>query len=43
LGNSNGGADGNGHVLKTDQRGKLRPDKEGKSGCNMGAYERQKD
>jgi hypothetical protein len=35
--------DGHGHLLKTDQRGKPRPDKEDKTGCDMGAYERQKD
>jgi nitrous oxidase accessory protein NosD len=34
--------DGNGHLLKNDQRGKLRPDKQ--SGiCDMGAFERQHD
>jgi hypothetical protein len=30
-------------VLKTDQRGKPRPDKEDTSGCDMRAYERQSD
>ena len=41
-GNPNGCTDGNGHLLKTDQRGKPRPDKH--SGiCDMGAFERQKD
>jgi hypothetical protein len=33
----------NGHLLKTDQRGFPRPDKEDTGGCDMGAYERQKD
>jgi len=42
-GNPSGCTDGNGHLLKTDQRGKPRPDKEDKSGCDMGAYERQMD
>jgi hypothetical protein len=42
-GNPNGCTDGNGHLLKTDQRGKTRPDKEDTSGCDMGAFERQKD
>jgi hypothetical protein len=41
-GNPAGCTDGKGHLLKTDQRGKPRPDK--KSGrCDMGAYERQND
>jgi hypothetical protein len=42
-GNPNGCTDGNGHLLKTDQRGYPRPDKEDETGCDMGAYERQKD
>jgi hypothetical protein len=42
-GNTSGCTDGQGHLLKTDQRGKPRPDKEDSSGCDMGAYERQKD
>jgi hypothetical protein len=42
-GNPNGCTDGNGHLLKTDQRGKSRPDREDTSGCDMGAYERQSD
>jgi hypothetical protein len=42
-GNPKGCTDGHGHLLKTDQRGKPRPDKEDKSGCDMGAYERQSD
>ncbi len=41
-GNPNGCTDGKGHLLKTDQRGKPRPDKQ--SGiCDMGAFERQTD
>jgi hypothetical protein len=42
-GNPNGCTDGKGHLLKTDQRGKPRPDKEDESGCDRGAYERQTD
>jgi hypothetical protein len=42
-GNPSGCADGHGHLLKTDQRGRPRPDKEDTSGCDRGAYERQKD
>jgi hypothetical protein len=42
-GNPSGCTDSQGHLLKTDQRGKPRPDKEDTSGCDMGAYERQKD
>jgi hypothetical protein len=42
-GNPSGCTDGNGHLLKTDQRGKPRPDKEDTGGCDMGAYERQSD
>jgi hypothetical protein len=42
-GNPGGCTDGKGHLLKTDQRGKPRPDKEDSGGCDMGAYERQKD
>jgi hypothetical protein len=42
-GNPRGCTDGNGKLLKTDQRGKPRPDHEDTSGCDMGAYERQKD
>jgi hypothetical protein len=42
-GNPSGCTDGNGRLLKTDQRGKPRPDKEDTGGCDMGAYERQKD
>jgi hypothetical protein len=39
-GNPSGCTDGNGHLLKTDQRGYPRPDKEEKTGCDMGAYEK---
>jgi hypothetical protein len=42
-GNATGCTDGQGHLLKTDQRGRPRHDKEDKRGCDMGAYERQKD
>jgi hypothetical protein len=42
-GNPNGCTDGDGHLLKTDQRGKPRPDHEDTGGCDMGAYEREKD
>jgi hypothetical protein len=42
-GNPSGCTDGRGHLLQTDQRGKPRPDKEDTGGCDMGAYERQKD
>jgi hypothetical protein len=42
-GNPSGCTDGNGHLLKTDQRGMPRPDTEDKTGCDMGAYERQGD
>jgi hypothetical protein len=42
-GNPSGCTDGNGRLLKTDQRGKPRHDKEDTGGCDMGAYERQKD
>jgi hypothetical protein len=38
-GNPNGCADGNGNLLKTDQRGMPRPDLEDTLGCDMGAYE----
>jgi hypothetical protein len=40
-GNPSDGTDGKGHLLKSDQRGMPRPDTEGSSGCDMGAYERQ--
>jgi len=40
-GNPNGCTDGLGHLLKTDQRGKPRPDAEDTAGCDMGAYEYQ--
>jgi hypothetical protein len=42
-GNPSGCTDGQGHLLKTDQRGQPRPDKEDTGGCDMGAYERQSD
>jgi hypothetical protein len=42
-GNPAGCTDGQGRLLKTDQRGMPRPDKEDTGGCDMGAYERQKD
>jgi hypothetical protein len=42
-GNPSGCTDGKGHLLKTDQRGKPRPDKEDAGGCDRGAYERHQD
>lgn len=42
-GNPSGCTDGQGHLLKTDQRGQTRPDKEDSGGCDIGAYERQSD
>ena len=42
-GNPSGCRDGNGNLLKTDQRGQPRPDKEDTGGCDMGAYESQRD
>jgi len=42
-GNPSGCTDGHGHLLKTDQRGMPRPDKEDSGSCDRGAYERQKD
>jgi predicted outer membrane repeat protein len=42
-GNPSGCTDSQGHLLNTDQRGAPRPDKEDTGGCDMGAYERQKD
>jgi hypothetical protein len=42
-GNPSGCTDGQGHLLKTDQRGQPRPDKEDTGGCDIGAYERQSD
>jgi len=42
-GNPSGCRDGNGNLLKTDQRGQPRPDKEDTGGCDIGAYERQSD
>jgi hypothetical protein len=40
-GNPSGCTDGLGHLLKTDQRGLPRPDTEDRSGCDMGAFEKQ--
>lgn len=42
-GNPSGCTDGQGHLLKIDQRGDPRPDTEDTGGCDMGAYERQSD
>jgi hypothetical protein len=42
-GNPSGCTNNAGVLLKTDQRGKPRPDTEDVSGCDMGAYERQTD
>jgi hypothetical protein len=42
-GNPSGCTDGQGHLLKTDQRGKPRPDPEDAGGCDIGAYESQSD
>jgi hypothetical protein len=42
-GNPSGCTDNLGHLLKTDQRGKPRPNTEDTGGCDMGAYERQSD
>jgi len=42
-GNPSGCSDGLGYPLKTDQRGLPRPDSEDRSGCDMGAFERQSD
>jgi hypothetical protein len=42
-GNPAGCTDGLGHLLKTDQRGMPRPDKEDSVGCDMGAYESPSD
>lgn len=42
-GNPAGCTDGQGNLLKTDQRGLPRPNKADASGCDMGAYELQKD
>lgn len=42
-GNPSGCTDGNGYLLKTDQRGYPRPDKEDTGGCDIGAVERQSD
>jgi hypothetical protein len=42
-GNPHGCGDTAGRVLRIDQRGEPRPDKEDSSGCDIGAYERQRD
>ena len=42
-GNPAGCTDAQGNLLKTDQRGMPRPDQEDKGGCDIGAYERQRD
>jgi hypothetical protein len=42
-GNPAGCTDGQGNLLKTDQRGMPRRDLEDSAGCDMGAYERQSD
>jgi hypothetical protein len=42
-GNPSGCRDSQGNLLKTDQRGMPRPDKEDTVGCDMGAFERQSD
>jgi hypothetical protein len=42
-GNPGGCTDGEGHLLKTDQRGDPRPDNQDIGGCDMGAFERQTD
>jgi hypothetical protein len=42
-GNPNGCTDDQGHLLTTDQRGWPRPGKDDTGGCDMGAFERQKD
>jgi hypothetical protein len=41
-GNPNGCTDGSGNLLKTDQRGAPRPDPEDTGGCDIGAFERQR-
>jgi hypothetical protein len=42
-GNPSGCTEGNGNLLKTDQSGWARPGKKDTGGCDMGAFERQKD
>jgi len=42
-GNPSGCTDDKGNLLKTDQRGQPRPDKEDTGGYDVGAYERQSD
>jgi len=41
-GNPNGCTDGSGNLLKTDQRGAPRPDPEDTGGCDIGAFEKQR-
>jgi hypothetical protein len=42
-GSPSGCSDSRGRLLKTDQRGMPRPDKEDTGGCDIGAYEQQSD
>jgi hypothetical protein len=42
-GNPGGCTDGKGNLLKTDQRGMPRPDPEDVGGCDVGAFESQRD
>ena len=42
-GNASGCTDSQGNLLKTDQRGMPRPDREDTVGCDIGAYESQSD
>jgi hypothetical protein len=42
-GNPSGCTDSLGNLLRTDQRGMPRPDKEDTGGCDRGAYEKQSD
>jgi hypothetical protein len=42
-GNPSGCRDANGDLLKADQRGEPRPNKEDSGACDRGAYELQKD
>ena len=42
-GNPTGCRDINGHLLKTDQRGAPRPNREDSGGCDVGAFESQRD
>jgi hypothetical protein len=41
-GNPNGCTDNDGNLLKTDQRGFIRPDNEDNAVCDIGSFERQK-